>query len=126
MATHTGGCICGEVRYEVEGEPEMCLFCYCDLCTKRIGTDGYGGAMFPESGFKRLQGEPSSYATVSDAGRTVHRFFCGNCGSHLWGETELGLVSIAAGSLDDPSVFKPEGVVFTEDAPPWARIPDFG
>jgi hypothetical protein len=34
------------------------------------------------------------------------------------------LVSVAAGSLDDPTLFKPSQAVFTEQAPPWARIPD--
>ena len=50
--------------------------------------------------------------------------FCGRCGTNLWGYTELGLVSVAAGSLDDPEVFRPTRAAFRDEAPGWARIPD--
>jgi hypothetical protein len=118
-----GGCACGAVRYRVAGEPTLSLLCFCGDCMKRSGTDGYAGMMFPEEGFE-VTGEPGFHATQSDTGRTVKRHFCTKCGSNLWGQTEFGLVSIAAGSLDDPSVFSPERVVYTQQAPPWARIPE--
>ncbi len=32
---HRGGCHCGRVRYEVEGEIDRVLECNCSICTKK-------------------------------------------------------------------------------------------
>lgn len=120
----TGGCFCGAVRYEVTGDAVIQLLCFCSDCLSITGTDGYAGYMVKESDFRLVSGEPTSHAKTSKEGRHVHRHFCGTCGSNLWGVTEFGLISIAAGSLDDPSIFTPIKKVFVADAPSWARIPD--
>ncbi len=35
MKTHTGGCHCGKVRYEVETDLEKVLICNCSHCEKK-------------------------------------------------------------------------------------------
>jgi hypothetical protein len=119
-----GGCFCAAVRYEITGKPVLQIMCFCRDCLVRAGTDGYAGYMVNEDDFKHLKGTTTHITTKADSGRSVDRHFCPICGSHLWGQTQLGLVSVAAGSLDDPTLFKPSQAVFTEQAPPWARIPD--
>lgn len=44
--------------------------------------------------------------------RAVGMDFCGTCGSNLFATTELGIVSVAAGGLDDPKQFNPSKKVF--------------
>ena len=119
-----GGCLCGDIRYVIEGEAQLQLFCFCEDCRRRSGTDGYAGYMVKDEAFRIEQGSPSIYERSSEAGRTVKLHFCGRCGSNLWGATELGLTSVAAGSLDDPNLFHPDRTVFVEQAPDWARVPD--
>ena len=34
---HTGGCLCGAVRYEATGEPSMAGYCFCEDCQKASG-----------------------------------------------------------------------------------------
>ena len=117
-----GGCFCGAVRYRVKGEPVLQLLCYCRDCLTFSGTDGYAGMMFKAEHFQCIQGTPRSFAKTSRENRTVVRHFCSTCGTGLWGKTEFGLVSIPAGTLDEPERFDPQRTVFTEDAPHWARI----
>ena len=124
MKKTTGGCFCGAVRYEITADAVIQLLCFCKDCLSIMGTDGYAGYMVKEADFRLVSGEPTSHTKTSKEGRQVHRHFCGVCGSNLWGVTEFGLVSIAAGSLDDPSLFTPTKKVFAADAPHWARIPD--
>lgn len=125
MSEHVdGGCFCGEIRYRLTGDPVLQLFCYCKDCRAISGTDGYAGYMVNESDFSLIQGTPVQHKKVSKEHRTVVRNFCGTCGSNLWGKTEFGLISVAAGSLDNPSLFKPTKKVFIHDAPEWARIPE--
>ncbi|MEH6633496.1 MAG: GFA family protein [Halopseudomonas aestusnigri] len=123
--TVTGGCFCGEVRYEVTGDPVLQLLCFCKDCLSITGTDGYAGYMVKNADFRVTSGTPNVHQKISKEGRTVHRNFCGVCGSNLWGETEFGLTSVAAGTLDDPNLFQPSKKVFTSNTPHWARIPDY-
>ncbi len=119
-----GGCFCGEIRYQITGEPVLQLLCFCQDCLSITGTDGYAGYMVKNADFQLVSGKPTVHKKISKEGRSVHRNFCGVCGSNLWGVTEFGLISIAAGSLDDPNQFKPTKKVFTSNAPHWARVPD--
>jgi hypothetical protein len=35
---YTGGCLCGSLRYEAEGEPLFTGHCYCADCRKASGS----------------------------------------------------------------------------------------
>ena len=122
--TLEGGCFCGQVRYRVVGPPVLSLHCYCGDCLSVSGTDGYAGMMVAEDHFVHVSGETTPHTRGSKSGRTIERHFCPTCGSNLWGATQLGLVSVAAGTLDDPDAFEPTKAVFVSQAPRWARIPN--
>ena len=47
--TRTGGCLCGQLRYEARGEPNFAGHCYCADCRKASG-----------SGFIPFMGFPAS------------------------------------------------------------------
>jgi hypothetical protein len=111
------------VRYRVTGEPVLSLLCYCRDCLRTAGTDGYAGMMVPQENFECFAGSTATHVRQASSGREVERNFCPRCGSNLWGATQLGLVSVAAGTLDDPDAFQPSKVVFASQAPSWARIP---
>ena len=121
----TGGCFCGAIRYTASGEPVLQLICYCKDCLATCGTAGYAGYMVKEKDFSVTKGKPISHTRSGQKGRSVHRHFCGECGSNLFGVTELGLISVAAGSLDNPAIFQPTKKVFVSDAPHWANIPEY-
>ena len=81
--------------------------------------------MVNDSDFNLTSGKAISYERTSDEGRSVIVHFCGNCGSNLYANTELGITSIAAGSLDNPDKFTPSKKVYSKNAPHWARIPEY-
>ncbi len=119
-----GGCFCGAIRYQITGDAELQLFCFCQDCQKITGTDGYAGYMVKSPDFSVTQGSPKVHEKTSIEGRKVQRHFCGECGSNLWGVTEFGLTSVSAGTLDDTSAFQPSHKVFVHDSPVWGRVPD--
>ncbi len=117
----SGGCQCGAIRYDVEGEAEHSALCYCTDCRKSSGAPMVGWALFARSGIS-IVGEPVVYASSADA----QRHFCGTCGASLFYTNEAmfpGMIDITTGSLDDPDAYPPSAHIQWADAPHWmARI----
>lgn len=74
----------------------------------------------PKSSFNAT-GETKTYAIRHANGRTSVRHFCPTCGSLLFGTAEIApeAVSIYVGTLDEPSMFRPEAAMFTHDRSEW-------
>jgi len=121
---YTGGCLCGALRYEVEGKPLYAGHCYCADCRKASGS-GFIPFMGYSSSAVRFSGRTRISTTKSARGTDAVRNFCLVCGSLVFGG-EVGKseqFTIYAGSLDDPSSFHPTVAIFTRNRPPWAVIP---
>jgi len=121
-AKFTGGCACGTIHYEVGAEPIVMFNCHCRDCQKTTGGAYTPVFYVPAKAFKITKGSPQYYETKSEMVGENQRGFCPTCGSRLFGgKTEQGQ-GIAASSLDDPSVFKPQFEMWTSDAQPWDHM----
>jgi hypothetical protein len=69
----------------------------------------------------KITGEVKYYDSKGDSGNVVSRGFCPSCGSRLFGKPSVmpDLMVIMAGSLDDPSWYKPGMDFYTASAQPW-------
>lgn len=121
---YTGGCLCGAVRYEAEGEPVFAGHCYCADCRKASGS-GFIPFMGFSSSAVRFSGETRAFTSRAANGGDAVRNSCPVCGGLVFGG-EVGKANshtIYAGSLDDPSAFRPRIAIFTRNRPEWAVIP---
>ena len=116
----TGGCMCGAVRYECSAEPLRTANCHCRDCQKASGGAFVSALAVPKSALK-IAGEVKYYEVKADSGNMVSRGFCPNCGARLFGKPQGApdVAVIMAGSLDDPSWFRPAMDLYTASAQPW-------
>ncbi len=116
----TGGCLCGAVRYQAAGNPLWAVLCHCRDCQRLSGT-GHVPVMGMSKSSFTASGETRSYTVRGTSGGRATRHFCPTCGSLLFGTTEVApdAVSIYVGTLDEPSVFQPEAVLFKRDRHGW-------
>ena len=119
-----GGCLCGRVRYTVEGEPNFAAVCHCRSCQRYTGSAFEPLMVFPSEAVK-VQGDLSTYDDKADSGKFVHRRFCPNCGSGVMAVADAmpGVTMVLAGSLDEPAFFKPSVEIFCASAQPWMLEP---
>ena len=119
----SGGCDCGAVRYEVTGEPVAHSHCQCRQCQRQTGT-GHGSYVTFAGSPVTVQGEPRQWEVVGEGGTVKHSAFCGTCGSPLYFKfPAMPEIFVArAGSLDDPSRFEPQMVLWTKAAQPWDEL----
>ena len=121
---YTGGCLCGALRYEAEGEPLFSGYCYCADCRKASGSGFIPFIGFASSAV-RFSGQSLKFTSKAANGGNAVRNSCPVCGSLVFGG-EVGKAeahTIYAGSLDDPSSFHPTIAIFTRDRPLWAAVP---
>ena len=78
---YKGGCHCGQIAFEAEGELTQVIECNCSICSKK-------GALLwrvPENNFRLLTPEAEIATYTFGKGRIKHRF-CPKCGIHLFAE----------------------------------------
>ena len=123
-AKHTGGCLCGAIRYTVDVPITELRACYCTHCQKASGAAGSVNAVVPTSALHFTQGKPKRYASKAESGRTLFRFFCGDCGSPLYSQRETTPETsvLRAGTIDDLGDVKITASIWTRSARHWAHI----
>lgn len=117
----SGGCACGAIRYSCDSEPLFSMNCHCRDCQRETGSAYSAVIGVPRAAFRKVQGTPKYFEVLADRGSPTRRFFCPNCGSPLWGEPagSPDLITIRAGSLDDPGAYQPAADIYTSSAQPW-------
>ncbi|WP_137937926.1 GFA family protein [Chitinivorax sp. B] len=118
-----GSCLCGDVRFELAGEPQFINHCHCSMCRKVHGA-AFGSFLHADgAGFRWLAGEDKVRRFDSSPGNV--RAFCERCGSNMPVLEEGGAhVIIPAGTLDDDPKLKPIVHIFTANKAPWYEITD--
>jgi hypothetical protein len=123
---HTGGCLCGAVRYSYDARPLALNACHCIDCQKLSGATNLLIVFADRSAFRHLSGEVRSYRKRADSGREADYFSCATCNVRAW-HVPLSApqyVLIAAGTLDDPSWVVPTTHIWVSRALPTAAIPE--
>jgi hypothetical protein len=121
--TMTGACACGALRWRAQGEPLTQGLCHCRSCQRITGSGHIGWMTFPE-GAVTVTGAMRATRHTGGSGRDATRFSCPICNSTVYGTAEVipGLINLYAGSLDDPSRFKPTIAIFVAERPPWDDV----
>ena len=121
----TGGCYCGAVRYEIDGEAQASLQRHCRECQYISGGFPAALMLFPLESFQLSSGEMKQFRRP-DLEHPVTRHFCENCGTGVASETpnRPGSIVIKAGTFDDPSAFNPAVAIYTCDKQDYHHIPE--
>ena len=125
QSKHEGGCLCGAVRFEVEGPPLLQGMCYCRACQRVSGGAPSLLAAYPAEALTLTEGAPKVFETKGDSGAVVRRAFCGACGTSLysWSEGRPHVRSVKVGVLDDSAAFDPQLAIWTSAKQPWHEPP---
>lgn len=117
QAHHSGGCLCGVIRYRVQGAPASINACYCSQCRRQTGSPMASFVTYPEARFELLSGQPATYRSSSYAVRQ----FCPTCGSALfWRRDGARDLDVFLGSMDRPGDLPaPTYQLWTVHRVPW-------
>lgn len=108
----TGGCLCGAVRIEAQGQPYRVGICHCMDCRKHHGALFFAAAIFPADAV-RVTGETHHWG---------ERHFCPRCGSSVFARSG-DEIEVHLGTLDEPNRFVPQYENWTTRRETW--LPPF-
>ncbi len=118
---HGGGCLCGAVRYEINGAMRGVINCHCAMCRRLHGAFG---------AYTKVENADLSVVEESglawyDSSPNARRGFCNRCGASLfWRPAGKQTTSIAAGTLDQPCGLATIGHIFTAEKGDFYDIAD--
>ncbi len=119
-----GSCLCGRVRYTVEGPLSDISNCHCTDCRKSHGAAFSTYADVPRRHLKFQRGEDLLETYRAESG--TKRSFCRICGSTLtcFVDSDPEMVEISAATLDTPIQERPRYHIFVRSKVPWLDITD--
>jgi len=114
---HTGGCLCGAVRYSYNARPLALNACHCTDC-KKLSGGGHSSVVLGDRTAFSHTGETTRWRKVAQSGREIDIVRCAQCGTRLWHEPVQApqFVFIQAGTLDDESWFIPTSHIWVVHA----------
>jgi hypothetical protein len=114
-----GGCLCGGLRYFLSEAPNGIIDCHCVDCRRAAGAPVVTWGTIPRSALQFVSG---SIRRVAFADRV--RWFAACCGTPIafLNDDSSPSIDITIATLDDPSPFAPETVVWIEDRLPWMKL----
>lgn len=119
---HYGSCLCGAVRFEVEGSFERFFLCHCSFCRKDTGSAHAANLFSTTAKLTWLAGE--NEVTTYNLPSTRHaKSFCRTCGSALPRRLPAGgaALIVPAGSLESPITIRPDAHIFSASRADWDR-----
>jgi hypothetical protein len=123
----TGGCMCGQLRFEV-AEPLLgAVFCHCKRCQRRSGAGVTTNALAAPGSFRVVSGKELVGSWDPADGGWI-KSFCSVCGSQLFAASRENpdLLVLRMGALDDDPGIRPGAHQYVGSAPSWAPVPDDG
>ena len=120
-----GSCLCGDVAYEIRGQPLLMRNCHCSRCRRGRSSAHAANLFYPKDAFRWVRGETQVVIYALPEARYFGTAFCRRCGAGVPRvSAELNIVIVPAGSLDvDPGI-RPEVHIFVESKAPWFDITD--
>ncbi len=118
--THSGGCLCGAVRYRVTGPIAPAVHCHCVMCRRASGGIVVTWITVPTDRFAFTEGEAAVYRSSKGA----ERRFCPNCGAQLTfrSERRADCIDITVATLDHPEDHAPDRHIWTASRIAWLHL----
>ena len=121
----SGSCLCGKVRYEIDGNLGIFQYCHCSRCRKFTGSAFAANLLVRPGDFRWTWGEELVGRYEVPEARHFATAFCRNCGSSLpWLSKSGKAVIVPAGTLDETPAIRPQQNIFCASRARWYTAPD--
>jgi hypothetical protein len=117
---HDGGCLCGRLRYRINGPIASVGHCHCGMCRRSSGGIVVTWMTVAPERFAFTRGTPAVYQSSEDATRS----FCRDCGAQITFSSRHAPqeIDVTLGTLDDAHLHPADRHVFVKDRLAWLHL----
>lgn len=123
---HTGGCDCGQVRYQVNNTPLFVHCCHCTWCQRESGAAFAINGLIESHEITVTGQAPVLVDTPTPSGRGQKIARCANCQLAVWSHY-MGMGQkisfIKVGTLDEPERMSPDIHIYIRSKHSWVELP---
>lgn len=117
---YSGSCLCGQVKFQIEGSFESFFLCHCKFCQKDTGSAHAANLFSSTAQLTWLSGQ-NKIKTFKLPSTRHTKSFCLECGSALPNfQMDGKLLVVPAGSLDTEITLKPAAHLFYSSKASWS------
>ena len=120
--SYKGGCLCGQIRFEIRGPISNIIYCHCSQCRKAQGSAFATNGIVQASDFHFISGENNLTGYNTSGDQT--KYFCKTCGSPIISKRRSvpDQVRIRLGTIESEISERPEAHIFTTSKANWENI----
>jgi hypothetical protein len=119
---HEGGCLCGDIRFEVAGPVSFPHTCSCSMCQKHSGSLTQVWIEVPRDQVRWTGkgGEPAKWRSSKGSSRA----FCKTCGSTIGAIDDKPVIAFAIGTFDKANrkELMPQSHSYVGGRPKWWSV----
>jgi hypothetical protein len=116
-----GQCLCGDLKYQANVNPDTAHICSCTDCQVLSGAAFRTTVFVEDNSFVVQSGAPSTYIKIAASGRQRELGFCPRCGTSIFSRpvgAALGYFGLRVGSLRQRDVLVPKSHTRPNSAQP--------
>lgn len=123
----TGGCACGNIRFEIHNDPMIVHACHCTDCQRHSGSPFTVNAWTEASNLEFIENTQENVATStlpsSGSGKPHNLCFCPSCSTAIYSQYQAPhSVFVRVHTLDNPSSLSPDVHIWTRSKPDWLDL----
>lgn len=124
MSPITGRCLCGGIRFEIDGPLAAIQVCHCGQCRRAQGAPLASNIPVPVPRFRWIDGQALLSAYESSPGK--ERCFCSRCGSPVFSRRvdDPHTLRVRAGILEGPLDSRPVAHFHVASMANWWTLDD--
>lgn len=120
-----GSCLCGSVKYVIEGGARFFNHCHCSRCRKATGTGHASNIILTPASIEWQSGEELLNSFKVPDAKHFTAVFCSRCGSlmpRVAPDNSVGV--LPAGTLDEEPQVELTGRIFQDSRTEWSCTGD--
>ena len=120
-----GACLCGNIQYVADVDPDTATICHCEDCQVNSGSAFGYVIKVRNNNFNLEKGKLSFFIKTAESGSKRELGFCGICGTRIYKRpvmNKTGFFELRLGTVSQRNQLTPKRQIWKRSALNWTSV----